>query len=169
MSRLSAAKHPSASTIMSEFAPYSRRTFLLSLFGVGAAGAATLAVAPPAMRETGPLSIRLARLTGIPTPSASLANATHADWEREIGSIFTTSDGYRMRLALIEALSSPGARPPSVMRNRAFIATFDVLGGGLMPGERIHNVSHALHGRFNLFLSAPRNVAAGRRMTALLN
>ncbi len=81
-----------------------------------------------------------------------LAKAASADWVLQVGSTFTAR--YRARA---QAGQRPGAFPRAASCPRAcatgrFVARFDILKGGKMPGDKIYRVNHK-QGAFDLFLT----------------
>ncbi len=120
-----------------------------------AAGAATgfvglAAIAATTASGVDPVTRAMRRLLEGRRRPASLANADILDWVAETGTLFTAA-GYRLRLAGVRALKT-GPRPPE-LRQRPFIAVFDVVGRSPLPGDLIYEVSHARYPAFDLYLT----------------
>jgi hypothetical protein len=141
----------------------SRRNLLAGLAGV----AVTAVLATAAFRPTvGERARRALAGNGFTRRFLSLAEAGQREWAAQIGSVFEVQGGGTMRLAGVRALQSSGARPPSVTRDRAFVAVFDVMNGMTMAGDLIYTISHPQYGPLPIFLSASGNP---RRMMAVFN
>lgn len=127
----------------------SRRNIL-----IGAAGAALCAiVAAPVLRPVvGERTRRLLASNPITRQFVSLGSAEQAEWATQVGSVFTASGGYSLRLAGVEPLQSSGERPAG-LRRRAFLAVFDVAGGLAMAGDTIYTLTHPQYGDMQLLLS----------------
>ena len=139
---------------------FSRRNVVLGATGMLAVAAAFTA---PGLKPLVPNGVR--RLFGMPPAGAvPLASATHEQWAAQVGQIFSIA-GQSVRLAGVRALPSIGARPAS-LRQRGFVAVFDVAGGSALPGDLIYELSHRLHGQLSLFLSATESPS---RMLAVFN
>ena len=134
---------------------------------IGAAGATVAAVvAAPFLRPgTTGATRRLLAGNRFTRRFLSLADAGQAEWAAQVGSVFTAEGGYRLRLAGVRPLPSPGRRPPEVARRSAFVAVFDVL-NGTMAGELIYNLRHSQYGRLPVYLNASGDP---RRMLAVFN
>jgi hypothetical protein len=141
-----------------------RRTVLMGAAGAGAATAIGLG-GPPLLRQASEASNQLTRATGVRMPLASLAHGSHADWLSEVGSIFTGPQGISMRLAAVQGLPSPGARPRSVTRSSAFVATFDLLAGQAAARDQIYNMTHPLFGALPIFMT----VTGPGKLSAVFN
>ena len=113
-----------------------RRTVVGGLFASGLVGAVSFA----AVRKLQDLSA--ATSGGTQTSSqtqTSLATSEMDRWSRMVGTDFT-SGAFRLRLQGVRALNSTGVRPDEV-RDTAFLAVFDVLAGGYMPGDLIYRMT----------------------------
>jgi len=102
-------------------------------------------------------------------PASALANASYDEWVGQVGSVFTTGGGDRMRLAGVKAMPAPGERPRSLGRDSAFVAFFDPLAGRTMAGDLIYAASHPQYGPLAIFLSASVDPRAPARMVAVFN
>ena len=145
----------------------SRRNLLLVLGGAVAAVGA-LAAAP--FRNVVGQSTR-ALIAGQPWARGmlSLADGSYEEWLAQVGSVFAAGGGYGIRLAGVRPLASTGIRPRGVSRARAFLAVFDVTGGGSMAGDLIYTVSHPQYGPLPIFLSASADPNMRGRMLAVFN
>lgn len=141
----------------------SRRNLVI---GAGAAAVAAMVAAPKLFPGAERGTRRLLASNSLTRGFLSLADASHAEWAAQVGSVFTVDGGYRLKLAGIRPLQSGGARPAGLGRDRAFLAVFDVLGGLTMPGDLIYGASHAQYGALPLFLSA---TGESRQMFAVFN
>jgi hypothetical protein len=145
-----------------------RRKLLIGLGGVGTAAIAlvisplrpVIAVRAREFVRNNPMLRRL---------MLSLADAGYADWVDQIGTVFTAGGGTSMLLVAVTALNSPGTRPLSLARDRAFVAKFDVQNRGTMAGDLIYTTVHPRYGAFQMFLSASSDPNLPHRMTALFN
>jgi hypothetical protein len=101
------------------------------------------------------------------TQTQTLATAEMDRWSRMVGSEFTTA-GFSVKLVGVQALNSEGVRPPEVTRDAAFLAVFEVLTGGYMPGDLIYRLT----GRnqvLDVFLTNAFTPQFPRRMHAVFN
>ena len=121
---------------------------------MGAAGAAVCAiVAAPLLRPVaGEHGRRLLASNPLTRRFLPLAWAEQAEWEAQVGTVFTAAGGQSLRLAGVEPLQSSGERPAG-LRRRAFLAVFDVAGGLAPAGHALHTLTHPRHGALELFLS----------------
>lgn len=94
-----------------------------------------------------------------------LATAEADVWTAAAGSVFQTP-GFTMQLVGIELLSVVGERPDD-LRHQPFIAAFDVLSGGAMPGDLVYTIRHATIPTFDIYLT--NHSTNTRRMFALFN
>ena len=97
----------------------------------------------------------------------ALASGEMDRWAALVGIVFTAS-GFRLTLAGVRALASEGARPAG-LRAAAFLAVFDVQGGGNMPGDVIHTLSAPGIGPLDVFLEAAATSEFPGRMHAVFN
>lgn len=145
----------------------SRRKLLIGLSGAVAAAAALVA-APfrTAIVTTARDLVRnqpaLHRLV------FSLADAGDEEWLDQVGTIFTVGGGTSLKLVAVTPMTSVGRRPAG-LRDRAFLAQFDVQNRGTMAGDLIYIASHPSYGAFRIFLSASSAPNLPYRMTALFN
>jgi hypothetical protein len=99
----------------------------------------------------------------------SLADAGYDEWAAQVGSLFAVGGGNPIQLVGVRALNSGGERPPGLGRDRAFVAMFNVLGGGTMAGDLIYTASHPEYGPLQIFLGASSDPATPGRMLAVYN
>jgi len=99
----------------------------------------------------------------------SLADGSFEEWQAQVGSRFAIGGGAVMQLSGVRALTSSGARPASVSRARAFVAFFDPVAGGSLPGDLIYTANHGQYGPLQIFLSAAPAPRAPARMLAVFN
>jgi hypothetical protein len=99
--------------------------------------------------------------------SQALATGEMDSWTRVVGTEFEAA-GFRLRLAGVEPLPSNGMRPARVARRRGFLAVFDVLGGGEMPGDLIYAVRSPQHA-LDMFISSAATPGRPGRMHAVFN
>ena len=97
----------------------------------------------------------------------ALAHGEMDRWAAVVGTVFAAS-GFRLTLAGVRALASEGARPAG-LRAGAFLAVFDVQGGGTMPGDLIYTLSSPGIGPLDIFLEAAPSPEFPNRMTAVFN
>lgn len=125
--------------------------------------AVAAAITTPGLKPLMPNGVR--RLFGMPPAGAvPLATATQEQWAAQVGQVFEVA-GQTMRLAGVRALPSLGARPASV-RQRGFLAVFDLAGGSALASDLIYDLSHRVHGQLSLFLTATDSPS---RMHAVFN
>jgi hypothetical protein len=110
----------------------SRRDVVAGLCASGLLGACSAGTAPEQEDMVQP---QAAAANG-----QALATGEKDGWARLVGTEFTTS-GFRLKLTGVSSLPSAGARPPDVTRDAAFLAVFEVLSGGVMPGDLIYRMS----------------------------
>ena len=89
-------------------------------------------------------------------------------WAGKVGTEFTSA-GFRLRLAGVQAFASPGVRPADVTRDRAFLAVFDVLSGGQMPGDLIYALASAGIAPLDVFVNSSVSREYPNRMSAVFN
>ena len=119
-----------------EIAGISRRNLLA---GAGAAallaGAAWMYLSPSQPGGTAePRATPAQRAQG-----RALATSEMNGWQTIVGTEFETA-GFRLKLVGVQPLPSVGARPADVTRHRAFVAVFEILSGGTMPGDLIYTM-----------------------------
>jgi hypothetical protein len=139
----------------------SRRNVVIGLAGSAAAG--TVAV-----QQSGGAKAfaELLRPSGKGSSNAWLAKATWADWETQIGANFTANTGQVLKLIDIQRFPADAKRPKN-LRDRAFVARFDIVRGGQMAPDTIYRVNHR-RGAFDIFLSKG-DPEKPRRMLAVFN
>ena len=94
-----------------------------------------------------------------------LATSEVAAWIPAAGTRFSAG-AYALVLAGVEPLASPGTRPAD-LRQQGFIASFDVVQGGFMPGDLVYRLSSATTTTFEVFMTA--SATSTTRMYALFN
>lgn len=85
-----------------------------------------------------------------------LMEASRADWETQVGTIFRVVGGYRLRLAGTQPFFNAQDRPAGV-RRRGFLAVFEVLDGQTMAGDLIYGMWQRNYGGLQVFLSNSGN------------
>lgn len=143
-----------------------RRNLLLAFAG-GTAIAGISALLPFGSSTGSGLARRLASGNRWTRRFVSLGAADIEEWTAQVGSAFRVAGGWSLRLAGVRPLPSGGERPAGV-RERAFAAVFDVVGGGDMPADLIYRVRPRDYAGFDMFLEAVEG-GAGRRMIAVFN
>ena len=98
------------------------------------------------------------------TRPASLATAEVEDWMVEIGSQFRLV-GYRLRLTGVRRL--PLEPRPVELRQKPFIAVFDLLSRHTLPGNLIYPIGHPRYPPFEIYLTNAPTSWHPRRMQAL--
>jgi hypothetical protein len=142
---------------------FSRRNLVFGLVGTAAIG--TVAAT---QRVTGSdLFARLLRPVGLGRRGAPLASANYDDWALQVGSLFTAHTGQVLKLADVQRFPERGKRPAG-LRDRAFVARFDVTRGGPLSDSGIVRFNHPEGGALDLLLSAG-DPARPLRMLAVLN
>jgi len=137
----------------------------------GAAAIATVAVLAKPFRA---FVARNARKVLLAQPTLrrillSLADANFEEWQEVVGTVFLVGGGSALKLIDVTAFPSLGIRPLELGRMVAFMAKFDVQGGGTMAGDLIYTASHPAYGTFPIFLSASSDPSTPYRMTAVFN
>lgn len=136
------------------------------LFGFAGLAVAAVIAAPRLLPGGEQRARRLLASNPLTRRFVSLADAEQSEWAAQVGSTFAAEGGFRLRLAGVRPLASPGVRPAGVGRERAFVAVFDLLGGATMPGDLIYTMSHGEYAALPVFLSAAEDP---RRMLAVFN
>jgi len=139
-----------------------RRNILIGAAGLAVAGIIATARLVPSVEQRTRRMLASNRFT---RQFLSLAEAEQAEWAAQVGSVFTIEGGYRLKLAGVQPLPSTGRRPAE-LRDRAFAAVFEVLGGATMSGDLIYTASHSQYGSLPLFLSV---TGSPSRMIAVFN
>lgn len=130
---------------------FSRRNMLLGLGGAATAGA--LAVTDAGQSQVQKFKELLwQRQPG--KRYVRLATATVDDWALQVGTTFKASTGHTLKLADVRQFDHQNKRP-SGLRDRAFVAGFEVVSGaGLLPSQLLLRVTHPEGGTFDMFLTA---------------
>lgn len=136
--------------------PMTRRTML-----AGMAGSVALAGCGGAMSGSSSSTDGLTASSAAPL----LATAEAETWMAAAGSTFRAG-AYTMQLAGIELMGAAGSRPAE-LRQQTFIAAFEIISGGFMPGDLVYTVSSARIPAFDIFLTA--DAGNPGRMRALFN
>jgi hypothetical protein len=89
-------------------------------------------------------------------------------WTRMRGSEFSAL-GFRLKFLGTRPLISEGERPPEVARRSAFLAVFEIVGGGQMPGDLIYTLATRGVAPFDVFLSSAASARFPNRMHAVFN
>ena len=101
-----------------------------------------------------PISRKMRALLRLRPRPVSLATAEVEDWMAASGTQFRVA-GYRLRLAGVRRLQTGGR--PAGLRQRPFVAVFDLLSRARLPGDLIYTIAHPNYGSFDIFLThAPR-------------
>jgi len=104
---------------------------------------------------------------GLGRRNVKLNTATSADWSLQKGTLFTAQTGHVLKLVDVQIFTEKSPRPPG-LRDKAFIARFDIVRGGTLDGNRTYRFAHSEGGTFDMFLAA-RNPANPLRMNAIFN
>jgi hypothetical protein len=96
-----------------------------------------------------------------------LGTATSGDWALQVGSPFTAETGHVLTLVDVQVFGDKAPRPGN-LRDKAFVARFDVKSGGPMEGDRTYRFNHREGGVFEMFLSTV-NPDRPDRMLAIFN
>jgi hypothetical protein len=139
-----------------------RRTVVGGLFASGLLGAFSFA----AVRDQQVSSATTSTSTTTTTNQTSLATSEMDKWSRRVGSDFTTGN-FRLRLQGVRALNSSGDRPDA-LRDTAFLAVFEVLAGGYMPGDLIYRMT-TRNEVLDVFLANAFTTQYPRNMHAVFN
>ena len=126
----------------------SRRNVLIGLAGGAAATAG--GVATNGFSES-PSFANLLRPAGIGHNGGPLAHGEYDDWKSQVGSSFKVHSGQVIELVDVQAFPQKGRRPGG-LRDRAFVARFDVTEGAALV-EDLYGVAHAERGAFDMFLT----------------
>lgn len=100
------------------------------------------------------------------TQTQPLATSEMDRWSRMVGDEFT-GQGFRLKLKGVQALNSKGVRPEE-LRDNAFLAVFEVLSGGYMPGDLIYRMS-TRNQVLDIFLANAFTPQFPRNMNAVFN
>lgn len=137
---------------------FTRRTVVAGLCASGLVTACSSSRAPEA--EPDPQAKAAAQ-------GQALATGNMDRWARMVGGEFDAS-GFRLKLAGVRPLPSSGERPANVAREAAFLAVFEVLGGGQMPGDLIYAMRSSTHA-LDVFLLSGATAEFPNRMHAVFN
>ena len=143
----------------------SRRNMLVGLAAAGVIGAIAMA-AKTGGGETGSTDAAASGAGGSTRP-ASLATAEIEHWMAEVGASFDIAFT-RMRLAGVTPLEIEGAPRPANLRQRPFVAVFDLPQGQTLPGNLVYRIVTRNYPAFDIFLDEPAPTAL-RRMRAVFN
>ena len=125
---------------------FSRRNLLLGLGGGAAAGVATFSAT-----RSPTYFAQILRPRGRGRQDVALRSASYDDWMVQVGTNFTAHTGQVLNLVDVQAFSQKGGRPRNI-RDRAFVARFDITRGGALP-EDLYRVAHPNGGTFDIFLT----------------
>lgn len=139
-----------------------RRTAVAGLCATGVFGAYAFAASSNQQATTGSSTT-----TTTTTQTSTLATSEMDRWTKMVGSEFTGS-GYRLKLMGVQPMNSAGVRPPDVTRDSAFVAVFEVLAGGYMPGDLIYRMS-TRNQVLDIFLANANTTQFPRNMNAVFN
>ncbi|MES2098167.1 MAG: hypothetical protein V4459_15550 [Pseudomonadota bacterium] len=146
----------------SETSRLSRRDMIVALAGTIALSAC--GEASPSSTSAAVSGGQTAGQQTLGTQIAGDATAEIALWKSFTGARFAAG-GYNLVLMAVDAQPVVGDRPEQ-LRRQPFIASFDVVGGG-MSGDRTYTMTGASLSPFNIFLSG--DTSASARMYALFN
>ena len=128
----------------------SRRVLVATLVGGGAIAVATarstLGTAPSAEGFA----------TAFRSPFSNPTLGDHNSWRSELNSQVQVRGGPALRVAKVESFAPFGRAKTGSTRQRAFIVSFDVVGGTPLVGDMIYTITHPSRGSFQLFLTVPR-------------
>jgi hypothetical protein len=141
----------------------SRRNILIGLAGGAAASAGIIATT--GIADSNSLASLLATEGNAPA-RGPLAYGGFAEWQAQVGTSFKSQSGHLLKLVEVQAFAQKGSRPGQ-LRDRAFIARFDITSGGSMA-EDLYRVAHREGGIFDILLTSgsPDNPL---RMLAVFN
>ena len=122
-----------------------------------------------AVKTVGALQPAASRPLGVGRQRALALKSGGMDaWTRMRGHEFHVL-GFRLKLLGTRPLMSQGVRPPEVARRSAFLAVFEVLAGGEMPGDLIYTLTTRGVAPFDMFLSSGASAQFPNRMHAVFN
>ena len=128
--------------------PLSRRSMVLGL-----AGATTVGSVSAAFQFTSADGLaEILRPVGRGRRNVPLGTATFEDWALQEGSLFTLDSGTVLQLVDVQAFPVDRGRPAE-LRQRAFVARFDVKEGGPLSDSRTYRLNHDEGGMFDLLLA----------------
>ena len=81
-----------------------------------------------------------------------LASAGKDDWALQAGTFFTAQTGHVLKLVDVQGFRDRASRPRGP-RAEAFVARFEIVSGGHLPGEQLLTVSHKEGGVFDILLT----------------
>ncbi len=82
-----------------------------------------------------------------------LASATNGDWALQRGTLFTAETGHVLKLVDVQVFPQKTPRP-KYLRDKAFVAGFEVVKGGPLEGDKTYRFRHGEGGEFDMYLSA---------------
>ena len=123
----------------------SRRNILLGFGG-------TVAVGAVALQGTNGASPLAQLLQPAGHQAGPLASGNYAAWRSQVGSSFVANTGHVLKLAGVQPYPRDPGRPGNV-RERAFVARFDVIKGGMLA-EGLYSFAHEVGGTFDMRLSS---------------
>lgn len=129
----------------------SRRNLVLGLAGTAAVGV-TVGTVSTQGSEGADAFARLLEPVGLGSRGVQLATGSVHDWRLQVGSKFTAQTGHVLQLANVQ--SFPDSERPEGLRDRAFVARFDVVQGGALPGSQTYRVSHGEGGTFDMHVTS---------------
>jgi hypothetical protein len=98
------------------------------------------------------------------SPFFSLERGDHTAWRMEVGTTLRTSGGALLRVSGVETFADYGRQARNLIRSRAFLVNFELVGGRPLTADAIHTLTHPRYGRLDLFLKTtpglPRFVQA---------
>ncbi len=141
----------------------SRRDLLAGVTAIGAFAVVAMAAKKSQLARSS--SLRSSASSARSRPD-SLATAEIEHWMAEVGSLFDIAHT-RMRLSGVRALTTEGPRPPE-LRQRPFIAVFDLPQGEALPGNLLYRIAHQRYPAFDIYLAEPDDQRL-HRMLAIFN
>lgn len=138
---------------------FTRRTVVTGLCASGLATACSSGRAPP---EPPMNPAQAAAQQG-----QALATGEMDRWARMVGKPFDTT-GFTLKVGGVRPLPSVGDRPADVTRQAAFLVVFEVLSGGVMPGDLIYTMTSSTH-VLDVFIARAATTEFPNRMHAVFN
>jgi hypothetical protein len=117
---------------------------------VGGATIAT-AVARTQIKPAGPDALTAFR-SSFRSPFFSLEKGDDLAWGTQIGSVLQVQGGAQLRVTGVETFASYGRRHRNLIRPRAFLVNFQLVGGQPIQGDIVHRLTHPSLGSMDLFL-----------------
>lgn len=127
---------------------FTRRNMILGVAGTAAVGgvAATQRFTSAETLEEILRPLQLGRR------GVNLGTANADDWALQVGSTFTAHTGHLLKLVDVQAFRADKSRPAG-LRDKAFVARFDVAEGGAMSGSDLYRMNHPEGGTFEMLLT----------------